>query len=231
MSADLIATVASIRLATSDLIAALVAQGRDVGEAASLAYDLALDAADEARVSALAAPEPVAEPEPADVDDGEKSGGAQGDAEPNGLPPVVADDDGATTASLDTADASNEVENPNTAPVDLAPAEQSSEPTSATGPAAEPDVAALIDNSAGPAVMASPNNPAGLPEYTYSGDPADLPNATDWTQVGETAEGAPLFTYAADKPGEPPAADDLGGVWHLFTAPVEPVDVSGQPSA
>lgn len=59
------------------------------------------------------------------------------------------------------------------------------------------------------------------PFYTHDGDPS-LVDATQWPQVPgyATGDGRPLYRFAQDTPGGAPTGDGAGGVWHVYSGPV-----------
>lgn len=92
---------------------------------------------------------------------------------------------------------------------------------------ATPAAAAPAD----PAAAAAPAEPAAAAastkasEYTFDGDPTTV-DVNQWTLVSEeTAEATPrrLYTFAGDMSPGQTSGDGLGGVWHLYTGPTQPV--------
>lgn len=63
--------------------------------------------------------------------------------------------------------------------------------------------------------------------YTFSGDPAVTPiDTTQWIPAKEETTDVPplsLYTYALDVVNGDKLGDGVGGVWHLYTGPVQPV--------
>lgn len=60
------------------------------------------------------------------------------------------------------------------------------------------------------------------PFYTHDGDPS-LVDATQWPRVPDytTGDGRPLYRFAGDTPGGAPTGDGAGGVWHVYSGPVD----------
>ena len=109
-----------------------------------------------------------------------------------------------------------------TAPSATAPS--ASAPITAPAPAddAAEDTAAGVADAATTADVPASTGNVTLPVYTYDGDPTTI-DGTSWTAAHEaTADGHPLYHFAHDEAGQPPAGDGLGGVWHLYTGPTQP---------
>lgn len=72
-----------------------------------------------------------------------------------------------------------------------------------------------------------------MPLYTYTGDGA--PDAEEWFPSDEeTPTGEPLFHFIGDSDDGPATGDGLGGVWHEYAGPTEPVAAApdaGEPAA